>query len=114
MYLYGRRKDDAMKSSRKVTERYIEKLGESIYAIEADSKRNAARIATIHRNHTLKYSFASDPERISDDHFESYLMDEHGRPVRAEDQPEPEVWNEWEYRNQYGDDPNGIIELRNL
>lgn len=101
-----------MESSRKVTERYIVKLGENTYAIEAESRWNAARIATIYRNHSLNYSFASDPERISDDHFESYLVDEHGRPIREEDQPEPEVWNEWEYWNQYGDEPNGIIELR--
>lgn len=112
MYLYDRRKGDAMELSRKVTERYIVKLGESIYAMEAESRRDAASIATIYRNHILNYSFASDPERISDDHFESYLVDEHGRPVREEDQPEPEVWKEWEYRNQYGDEPNGIIELR--
>ena len=90
----------------------IVRLGESMYAIETESRRSAARIAIMYRNQTLKYSFASDPERISDDHFESYLVDEHGRPVRAEDQPEPEVWKEREYRNQYGDEPNGIIELR--
>ena len=112
MYFDDREKDNAMKSSRKVTERYIVKLGESMYAIEAESVRNAAKIATMYRNHSLNYSFVSDPERISDDHFESYLVDEHGRPIRAEDQPAPEVWKEWEYRNQYGDEPNGIIELR--
>lgn len=101
-----------MESQHKVTERYIVKLGESMYAIEAESGWSAARIATIYRNHSLNYSFASDPARISDDHFESCLVDEHGRPVRSEDQPEPEVWKEWEYRNQYGDDPDSIIELR--
>ena len=71
MYLYGRRKGDAMELSRKVTERYIVKFGESICAMEAESRRDAASIATIYRNHILNYSFASDPERISDDHFES-------------------------------------------
>ena len=101
-----------MESCREVTERYIVKLGESMYAIEAESRWSAARIVTIYRNHSLDYSFASDPERISDDHFESHLVDKYGRPVRVEDQPEPEVWKEWEYLNQYGDKPDGIIELR--
>ena len=83
-----------------------------MYAIEAESRWSAAKIATIYRNYSLNYSFASDPARISDDHFESYLVDEHGHPVKSEEQPEPEVWKEWEYWNQYGGDPDSIIELR--